>query len=171
MSRSHNPSISVEAFRAGGMPPRPDSPRIAANTAKVAARSNWHGKAVVVCLPKPPAACWPNARCHYYAVGRAKAKAKKMARWAAYQAMGDGSITPGWRKVTMLIEYFSTHHTAADSDNVVGACKAYRDGLVAAGVMANDDQVTLLPPQCSAKQPAHPTLGKAWVRITVRECP
>lgn len=101
-------------------------------------------EAITITLPIPPVAVRPNGRSHW----RAKAKAVKAMRDRAYaytlvELCGD--TPPGWVHARVLIDWYHPTKRLLDRDNIIGSCKAYLDGIVSAGVLADDNGVTLEP--------------------------
>jgi Holliday junction resolvase RusA-like endonuclease len=50
-----------------------------------------------------------------------------------------------WRTATITVHWFSRTRTRPDADNALASLKAAFDGLVDAGVLADDREVTFAP--------------------------
>lgn len=92
---------------------------------------------VVIFLPLPESALFPNDKSHW----RVKARQTKLARWrancAAREAMG---VFPGpqWRRVVLIPRFAFPGRCRFDPTNLMASLKAYIDGLQDAGVILND---------------------------------
>ena len=92
-------------------------------------------------LPLPPRECHPNARPHFMARARAVKRYRNLAGTVGYCSrppapLEGPTITARWR--------FGTAHRR-DPDNLLASLKAGIDGLVDAGVLANDHAVAYAP--------------------------
>lgn len=87
-----------------------------------------------ISLPLPSSALHQHAKGHWRAKSQATAKARQQAAWAA-RASWTGEPLDHAR-----IEYrfFVPDRRRRDAANLVGACKAYVDGIVDAGVIIDD---------------------------------
>jgi Holliday junction resolvase RusA-like endonuclease len=96
---------------------------------------------ITVTLPLPSKATHPNARPHHMAKANAKAKDRKRACYYALEAMKAQRF--GWTSATVQCTF--TVRRRNDADNLQAWMKAYFDGFVDAGLLANDDRLTHLP--------------------------
>lgn len=99
--------------------------------------------AITIVLPIPPVAVRPNGRAHW----RAKAKEVKRMHIASmaqcwYEV---GTVRPQWTSARVRYDWYHPTKRLLDRDNIIGSCKAYLDGIVSAGVLADDNGVTLEP--------------------------
>jgi Holliday junction resolvase RusA-like endonuclease len=85
-------------------------------------------------LPDPDLS--PNKRLHYMALYRAKDAAKQE---AAALVMAQGKPPRPYEKAHITIIWVSKDKRRRDVDNLFASCKAYIDGLVAVGLLADDD--------------------------------
>lgn len=85
-------------------------------------------------LPLPPKALHPNARVHWKAKLKPKAKARGEAALVASTAP-DKPPKP-WAKARVRPTFYLPRRQ--DLDNLGAWCKAYYDGISDAGVVAND---------------------------------
>ena len=88
---------------------------------------------MIVKLPWPPRDLWPNGRPHWATKARETARHKA---WAKHAAMAAG-IPPAAGTYRFTVEYRPPPRSRPDDDGVIGACKAYRDGIALA--MGLDD--------------------------------
>lgn len=96
---------------------------------------------ITIHLRLPSKACHPNARPHYMAKANATRKDRMLACYVAIEAMK--ALTFGWRSATEQVVFrVKGHH---DHANLSQWLKAYRDGIVDAGVLTNDDRIVHLP--------------------------
>jgi crossover junction endodeoxyribonuclease RusA len=107
-----------------------------------AARAQSEGGMIRVTLPLPPKACSPNARGHW----RTRSKAIKAYRaCASLLARRPAEHQLRWREASIAVTWFSRTRTRPDADNALASLKAAFDGLVDAGVLADDREVTFAP--------------------------
>ena len=107
-------------------------------------------ESIIITVPLPPNQTNPNGRAGW----RAKAKATKMQREAAFIAALDALVKakhlaqrPRWKAVEVHANYFRPGgRVAMDQDNLIAWLKASVDGLADAGLLDNDRGVTWLPP-------------------------
>ena len=103
------------------------------------------GKVLDIHIPMPPKQMHPNSRTHW----RAKLKPKAQQRQEAYlvaKAVTDSG--PMWTAARIKATFWlGTRGHKNDSDNLIGWLKASIDGLRDAGILADDDSVTWLPPE------------------------
>ena len=98
--------------------------------------------AVSITLPVPPVALRPNARVHYHARGRAVKQYRGLARVLARSAM---TGTPRWTAATVGATWYFPTQRRRDRDNLLASLKAAFDGLVDAGLLADDSGLQHLP--------------------------
>jgi hypothetical protein len=100
---------------------------------------------LVIDLPLPPDDLWPNSRPHFQAKARTVKRYRNLchllaldagnrARWGAPAAVA--SIATTWRMKLRK----------RDPDNCIASLKAALDGLADAKIIANDRDLTILPP-------------------------
>lgn len=93
---------------------------------------------------------WPNSRAHRMAVYRAQASATKEAFWATNIVKPRGWKAEGER-FKLTIRAHPSVNRDRDDDNLVAACKAFRDGIASA--LGIDDKLfDLQPVQWGDKQ-------------------
>ena len=85
-------------------------------------------------LPDP--ALSPNKRLHYMELYRAKAAAKQA---AAALVMAQGKPPRPYEKAYITITWVAKDKRRRDMDNLLASMKAYIDGLVAVGLLRDDD--------------------------------
>jgi len=102
-----------------------------------------------ITLPFPSRTLSPNGRSHW----RTKAKAVKAYRKraadeamvAAYENRAARRSMP-WSKATISVTCYHKTARHMDEDNIVASLKPAFDGLVSAGILTDDRDVTVLPP-------------------------
>lgn len=112
---------------------------------------------VVVTLPLPPQANYPNSRTHW----KAKMKPKKQQRTDAYYAALSRS-PPKWNRATCQATFYLPRRR--DSDNLLAWLKSSFDGLEDAGIIANDRGLIHLPVEQVTAKAAN---GRREVVITI----
>lgn len=118
---------------------------------------------ITIRLTLPPAAVKPNARFHW---------SKKAKETKAYrrESWGDcvwqiKSPPPRWKKATFkAVAYFPTLRFP-DPDNFIASLKAALDGIIDAGIVANDKDLWPLRPEF------HKDAKSPRVEITITEEP
>ena len=85
-------------------------------------------------LPDP--ALSPNKRLHYMALYQAKEAAKQE---AAALVLAQGKPARPYEKAHITITWVAKDKRRRDMDNLLASMKAYIDGLVAVGLLADDD--------------------------------
>ena len=85
-------------------------------------------------LPDPDLS--PNKRLHYMALYKAKASAKEE---AAALVMAHGKPSRPYEMAHITITWIAKDKRRRDVDNLFASCKAYIDGLVAVGLLVDDD--------------------------------
>lgn len=95
---------------------------------------------LTITVPIPPRDISPNGRPHW----RTKARKVKIARRQGHDAALDTldqlkMKPPKWTvaSITPMV-YIKDRRSRWDRDNIIGACKAYCDGIADAGVVKND---------------------------------
>jgi len=84
----------------------------------------------------PDANLSPNKRLHYMELYRAKAAAKQA---AAALVMAQGKPSRPYEKAHITITWVAKDKRRRDSDNLLSSMKSYLDGLVAVGLLVDDD--------------------------------
>jgi Holliday junction resolvase RusA-like endonuclease len=124
-------------------------------------------------VPLPPVALSPNGRVHFQVKREATYTYRRTVMFLAHDAM---RTTRGWRsplaKVRVSFEWglrdkrpahvVATEYHPKDADNAVAASKALIDGLVDAGIVADDKWACLELGQVSATFSAGP-----WVKVRI----
>ena len=85
-------------------------------------------------LPDPDLS--PNKRLHYMALYKAKAAAKTE---AAALVLAQGKPARPLERAHITITWIAKDKRRRDVDNLFASCKAYIDGLVAVGLLRDDD--------------------------------
>lgn len=94
---------------------------------------------VLIILPLPPRILQPNAAYHTTGGHFAKAAATKRYRHLAREATEEQEIETGpWEMVHVTPTFYHKDKRKRDDDNAVAALKAARDGIVGAGLVADD---------------------------------
>lgn len=118
-------------------------------------------RALELVLPWPSKDLSPNARVHW----RVKAKATKAARQAAVVLAFEAGLRDAWLPEGRLHLWFDFYQAPGkklpDDDNMLGRCKAYRDGI--AQVLGIDDKRFKSHPDVKTERR---TRGQVVVRIT-----
>jgi len=101
------------------------------------------GESVTITLPLPPKSLSPNARVHW----AVKAKAVKAYRRIAACRTGIalGLLRPYWTHATTQVTFYHARKARRDPDNLLASLKPIFDGLVDAGLLADDEYLTHLP--------------------------
>ena len=118
-------------------------------------------RALELVLPWPSKDLSPNARVHW----RVKAKATKAARQAAVLLAFEAGMRDAWLPEGRLDLWFDFYQAPGkklpDDDNMLGRCKAYRDGI--AQVLGIDDKRFISHPMVHEERREG---GQVVVRIT-----
>jgi len=101
-------------------------------------------ESVTITLPLPAKSLSPNARVYRWEIHKATAIHRDRARWATYDAIA--GTTPRWLAATIQATFYHAQRRVRDQMNLIGSMKAYEDGIVDAGLLADDEGVTWLPP-------------------------
>lgn len=105
-------------------------------------------RTITITLPLPDRKLSPNARCHW----RVKAKCVKNSRidsgMATMAAMREFKLCIAFRKATVQARFYvKDAWRKRDGDNLNASLKSVLDGLADAGLLLNDRDITLLPPE------------------------
>jgi len=106
-------------------------------------------ESLVIILPLPGGLLSPNNTVGSIGGRFAKARATGKYRRLAKQAVYDEQIeTAPWQHVTVEARFYFKQNRRRDPDNAIGSLKAAYDGIVDAGLVADDDyeHMTRLPP-------------------------
>jgi len=95
---------------------------------------------IILELPLPPKALHPNSRPHW----RTKAEAVKRARRDARLVAGPQRPSAPFARATVQATFYVARRN--DTDNLAAWLKSYLDGLQDGGIVANDRDLTVLPP-------------------------
>ena len=102
---------------------------------------------LIVVLPWPAAALFPNERPSWRKKAQAIAKARFDGRLAAIDAMNRQKWPKGVATARVQAVFFCRSKRRRDKDNFNASLKAYLDSLADAGVIANDSGFIPLPPE------------------------
>lgn len=104
---------------------------------------------ITVTIPIPQPGCDSNSRVHWALKAKHKAVARDDACTAGMVAVAGTpdwkSMGMPWRSASLLIRWYHPTVKHRDRDNIVSMLKASIDGLVDAGILFDDDQLTVLP--------------------------
>lgn len=103
---------------------------------------------VTIHLPLPPAALKPNARVHWRTKAKATKAYRETARWAAH-----APHPLAWKAAEIQAHFHFKQDRRRDRDNLLASLKAAFDGLVDAGLLADDSGVTHLPTTYEKAEP------------------
>jgi Endodeoxyribonuclease RusA. len=118
---------------------------------------------IKIILPIPDACLSPNWRGHWAV--RAKAT-KQLRKTAAILALSEIALIAGppcWKKATAQVTYHFRDKRRRDKDNFQARLKAAFDGIVDAGILADDSGLTHLPMVFKL------TALTPWVEIVIKE--
>jgi crossover junction endodeoxyribonuclease RusA len=87
-------------------------------------------------LPLPPKALSPNARVHWRPKARAIAEYRAAACLAGWEI--PARLRPTWAEATAQLTFYFRTKRRRDRDNLAASMKAAFDGLVDAGILADD---------------------------------
>lgn len=105
-------------------------------------------KTLTVVVELPPNELKPNSRPHFREKAKQKAYYRNHASEEAQVAVWKKprtSLTMPWTEVTIKVTYYHKTKAFADRDNILASMKAAFDGLVDAGLLTDDRDVTYLP--------------------------
>jgi Holliday junction resolvase RusA-like endonuclease len=117
---------------------------------------------LTIVVPPLPRATHPNARPKLRVKLAARKRQREDASIAALAAMQCKRLL--WERAEVEATFFFSVRRKRDTDNLTAWLKATLDGLEAAGVVEDDNGLTLLPPEVVAGSPT-----KDCVRLRVRE--
>ena len=97
-------------------------------------------------LTLPPQGTNPNARVHW----RKKARDVRDYRWQTALVTRSllnetGCKRPRWERAIVQVTYCQVRRPLRDTDNIIASLKSAFDGLVDAGLLSDDRDVTYLP--------------------------
>lgn len=81
---------------------------------------------MLIDLPYPHKALWPNGRAHFLTKSR---EAKKHRRWARHATIAEVKGAPPQNVTLRVTVYPKRTGPEPDRDNCIAACKAYFDGI------------------------------------------
>lgn len=95
---------------------------------------------LTITVPIPPVELSPNGRSHWATKARKVKVARKQGEHAAMFALDElKARPPKWAVATITpMVYIKDRRSRWDRDNIIGACKAYCDGIADAGIVKND---------------------------------
>lgn len=97
-------------------------------------------ESIIIALPLPPKVLSPNCAVATPGGRFAKAAATKRYRQLAREAIEAEDIsTKPWNKIAVAPEFFFSSERRRDEDNAIASLKAAYDGIVDAGLVADDD--------------------------------
>lgn len=87
-----------------------------------------------ISLPWPDRRLSPNARCHWAVKANVKAKARRDAAYATYEAMPHGAremrdAYAGAHEIPVKVYFYPPDARHRDDDNMIGMLKSARDGI------------------------------------------
>lgn len=94
-------------------------------------------RSITITLPLPHKALSPNGRPHWRTLAGAKKKAK-LAGYLATIAAGGQDLQWAAASIEPTFIVKSKRYADADHDNRIASCKAFCDGIAAAGLVVND---------------------------------
>jgi crossover junction endodeoxyribonuclease RusA len=94
-------------------------------------------------LPLPPQRLSPNVRSHWAPKGKAVSEYRAAARTAGWRV--PASQRPAWERATASVVFYAKDARRRDADNILASLKAAFDGLVDAGILADDAGLTHAP--------------------------
>ena len=103
---------------------------------------------IIIRVGIPDRCLSPNARVHWARRAKAKKAARYSAQWSAAEAMGrlwPRQDAPKWDAATIEPRVYWPNRHKVDGDNMLSSLKASFDGLVDAGLLADDKGVRFLP--------------------------
>lgn len=101
---------------------------------------------LTITLPLPPRALSPNGRPHHFEKAREAKKRRNLAMVLTLAALPAG-WKPRFPSASVEIVRYSKVRRRRDSDNLISSEKNSIDGVVDSGFLADDDQITHLPPR------------------------
>lgn len=122
---------------------------------------------LVIILPYPPKALWPNARPHHMEKHRHRKKYRIDAGLAAFAAL-NGQKPPQWNFALEQSTFYCKTKNFPDGDNATAALKSGYDGLQDAQIVPNDRNVIHLPPRFEHDK-QHPRVEIAIRELTIQQ--
>jgi crossover junction endodeoxyribonuclease RusA len=95
-------------------------------------------------LPLPPRELSPNARVHWRRKATVTAAYRSHAKHVAW-SVTPASQRPGWTEARAEIVVYAPDRRRRDRDNLMASLKAAWDGLVDAGILADDSGLHFAP--------------------------
>jgi Holliday junction resolvase RusA-like endonuclease len=95
---------------------------------------------LTITIPLPPRELWQNSRCHWARRSRVGAKSKESAYTKSLAKIGR-KPKPMWRAGTLDTVWYWPDKRRRDPLNALAALKHAVDGMVLAGVLADDDKL------------------------------
>ena len=105
---------------------------------------------ITITIPIPPPELSPNSRAHWAARAREKAMQRMDARHACLDAINRQRLPVPFAAVTVQPVFFYSTSRRRDRDNAGAMLKAAYDGLVDAGLLADDETLTPLAAELRA---------------------
>lgn len=99
------------------------------------------GEQIVITMPLPSRELSPNARIHW----AKKARAVKKHRADALVAAVANGQRPKWKQARAATIFYVKDKRRRDADNALASCKPIFDGIVDAGVLADDAGLSHAP--------------------------
>lgn len=100
---------------------------------------------VTIELPIPKA-CDPNKRLHYHQKAKMVKKERTEASLTVF-LQDQFALPKNWEEATLTCRWYAPDNWQPDRDNATARLKAYIDGVVDAGVLENDNGLTIKPIQ------------------------
>ena len=100
---------------------------------------------LVIILPLPSPKLSPNARCHHFAKASAVRDHRGWAKLVAKTEMAARRIVGGWKGAVVRPVFYMRDQRRRDKDNHGAMLKSYYDGLVDAGLLADDRGLVPMP--------------------------
>lgn len=114
---------------------------------------------MLIVLPPLPKELSPNARTHWAVRARAVKRTRADACVTTMAAMRECGEPGGWVSARVKLTFFCKRR--ADGDNRLASAKAIFDGMVDAGLLADDSGLTHLPVVQRIVK------GQQWVEIEI----
>jgi hypothetical protein len=109
-------------------------------------------RGLIIDLPLPPTACWPNRqRVHWRERWAAQREAKQWGEYAGtdalHAAFGVPYQAPYWDRCAVTVRFRWPDARRRDLDNALGACKPYFDSFTDLCIWSDDSGVSFtIPP-------------------------
>jgi hypothetical protein len=94
-------------------------------------------QSITIILPLPARKLSPNARTHWAEKAKLTRSARKVAYFAALEAL-NLRRPPGWLKARLEVRAFFKTRNFPDPDNLTASMKSSIDGIADAGIIVND---------------------------------